>query len=564
MNKIVNHREKTEKDILRKLKKYGMCAEVRPCDFGKTYGAVKLAIENYNNILYLHPAQAIRDSAIGQICSYYGYGRDNGDKEYEEAKKTNQIGKFTFMTYMKLIRLSKEELAKFDYDLIIFDEMHKIGAEKTNQAIEHLKEVNNKAHLLGMTATPDRTDAIDVIERHFDNIIVYPYTLHDAFKDGLIQKPYYIYSTYNQVDQIKEEIVEEWKKKSWKTTASDIQLLDKKVVEIANLFNIPNIIKGVCTEAGETSYLKFICFFDNFKHLEDKSKDVLKWFKEAFPNHIVNSIVITSETEITKDNVNKLNSLKHIDNHIDLIFSVNMLNVGYHIDDLTGIVMYRCTNSNIVYIQQLGRALSGKKHGIILDVVNNIGRKALYDNYVRSEETPYKAVVKNQQILDGTYTDTYTVTTNSGEELEISKDYYYDKDTDQVVRKWHRNCNSLLKDDLLVTGVEATRKQIEKKVIAESFVQVAHKVLLNYFKLWCNEVVHIPFPISFKQMYEAYGYSREDFRTWFDSILKQEDISFPYHTLKKLTNGDKLFEEVCMAFSRTSRVNAEDICSYYN
>ena len=564
MNTIANHREMTEKDILRKLNKYGLCAEVRPCDFGKTYGAVKLAIENYNKILYLYPSQAIRDSAIGQICSYYGYGRNDGDKEYELAKKTDKIEKFTFMTYMKLIRVKEEDIKKMDYDLIILDEMHKIGAPITNSAIETLKKHNSTAHILGMTATPDRTDAIDVIERHFDNIIVYPYTLHDAFEDGLILKPYYVYSTYNQVDQIKKEILEEWEKKSWKTDAKDIQLLDKKVVEIANLFNLPNIINGVCTEAGETSYLKFICFFDNFEHLKNKSKEVKKWFKEAFPNHKVNTLIITSEDKVTQENVNKLNSLTFKENHIDLIFSVNMLNVGYHVEDLTGIVMYRCTTSNIVYIQQLGRALSSKKHGIIIDVVNNIGRKALYDNYVRSEEISYKTRVKNEEILNGTYEDTYTVVDNNGNELQIIKDCYYDKDSGEVRQKWTRYCNALDREDYLVTGVEATRKQIEKKVIAESFVQVAHKVLLNYFKLWCNEVVHIPFPISFKQMAEAYGYTREDFRNWFDGILKQENISFPYHTLKNLTNGDKLFEEVCMAFSRTSRINANEIYSYYS
>ena len=564
MNAIDIQRERTEQDILRKLQKYGICAEVRPCDFGKTYGAVKMAIENYNKILYLHPSYPIRNSAISQICAYYGYGRFKGDPEYEKAKKTNKIEKFTFMTYMALIRLSKEKMEKFDYDLVIFDEMHKIGATATNQAVTMLRETLTNAHFLGMTATPDRTDAVDVIERHFDNILVYPYTLHDAFNDHALQKPFYVYSTYNQVEQIKEEILNEWKAKSWKTTSEDIQVLDKKAVEIANLYNLPSIVRGVCKEAGETSYLKFIAFFDNFKHLKDKSVEVEKWFKEAFPNHTVNCITITSETDITRENVNKLDSLTYQENHIDLIFSVNMLNVGYHVDDLTGVVMYRCTTSNIVYIQQLGRALSSKKHGIIIDVVNNIGRKALYDNYVRNEEVSYKSRQRIQEIVNGTYKNTYIVLDNNGNELEIDKNYYYDRDTGNVVQKWTRFCNALSKDDYLVSGVEATRKQLEKKVIAESFIQVAHKVLLNYFKLWCNEVVHIPFPISFKQMYEAYGYKREDFITWFDTILQEEHINFPYHTLKNLTDGDKLFEEVCKAFSRTSRVNAEEIYSYYN
>ena len=153
---------------------------------------------------------------------------------------------------------------------------------------------------------------------------------------------------------------------------------------------------------------------------------------------------------------------------------------------------------------------------------------------------------------------------NDGNELEISKDCYYDKDSGEVRKKWTRFCNALDKEDYLVTGIEATRKQIEKKVIAESFVQVAHKVLLNYFKIWCLEVVHIPFPISTKQMADAYGYTKEDFAKWFDSILAEEHVEFPYHTLKNFVDGDKLFEEICKTFAKTNRINTEEICSYYN
>jgi len=560
MDKVQKQREMTEQDILRKLKKYGSCASIRPCHFGKTYGAVKLATENYNHILYLYPSDTIRDMVIEQIVDYFHLS----EEDFKKAIKKKRILKFDFMSYMKLIKLSEEEMVEMDYDLIIFDEAHKLGARCTSEAVKMLRNSLPEAHFLGMTATPERTDAIDIIERFFDNTLVYPYTLHDAINDGVILKPYYVYSTYNQVDQIKEEILEEWRKKSWKTTSKDIQVLDKQVVEIANLYNLPNIIKGVCEEAKIGDYVKFICFFNNFAHLKEKKSDVISWFSQAFPNYSMNTITITSETTETQNNEKKLRELVYKSKHVDLIFSINMLNFGYHVESLSGILMYRCTNSNIIYNQQLGRSLFNKKHGIVIDVVNNIGRKALYDNYVRNEEISYKKRVKTEQIINGTYEDTYTIKDNEGNEIEISKDYYYDKDTGTIMKKWTRHCNSLSEQDYLLTGVEASRKQLEQKVIAESFVQVAHKVLLNYFKLWCTEVVHIPFPISFKQMQEAYGYKREQFIEWFDGILKIENIEFPYHTLKSLTNGDELFSNVCKTFSRTNKVDMNEVYAYYN
>lgn len=99
---------------------------------------------------------------------------------------------------------------------------------------------------------------------------------------------------------------------------------------------------------------------------------------------------MSSENEKTKENINHLKDLTHEENTIDLIYSCNMLNMGYHIDDLTGIVMYRMTSSNIIYAQQLGRINNSgiSKHGVVFDVVDNLHRKSLYDLIgEESEET---------------------------------------------------------------------------------------------------------------------------------------------------------------------------------
>lgn len=59
---------------------------------------------------------------------------------------------------------------------------------------------------------------------------------------------------------------------------------------------------------------------------------------------------------------------------IDLIFSINMLNVGYHVDYITGLVLRRWTGSNTIYYQQLGRCLSvdSDKIPVVFDFVDSI------------------------------------------------------------------------------------------------------------------------------------------------------------------------------------------------
>ena len=59
---------------------------------------------------------------------------------------------------------------------------------------------------------------------------------------------------------------------------------------------------------------------------------------------------------------------------LKLLFSINMLNEGLHVDDIDGVIMLRSTNSRIIYFQQLGRALSvgHSKKPLIFDFVSNL------------------------------------------------------------------------------------------------------------------------------------------------------------------------------------------------
>ena len=59
-----------------------------------------------------------------------------------------------------------------------------------------------------------------------------------------------------------------------------------------------------------------------------------------------------------------------------LLFVVDMLTEGVHLDDLDGVFMIRPTESVHVYFQQLGRALAvttQREHPIIIDIVSNAG-----------------------------------------------------------------------------------------------------------------------------------------------------------------------------------------------
>ena len=58
---------------------------------------------------------------------------------------------------------------------------------------------------------------------------------------------------------------------------------------------------------------------------------------------------------------------------LKLLFCIDMLNEGVHVDGISGVILFRPTISPIIYKQQIGRALTAgdSKTPLILDVVNN-------------------------------------------------------------------------------------------------------------------------------------------------------------------------------------------------
>ena len=98
--------------------------------------------------------------------------------------------------------------------------------------------------------------------------------------------------------------------------------------------------------------------------------------------------------------------------HLKLLYCIDMLNEGVHVEDVDGVVLLRPTISPIIYKQQIGRALSAgkKKNAVIFDIVLNI--ENLYSigaieeemqtaiAYYRSLEMDYEIVHEQFQIAD--------------------------------------------------------------------------------------------------------------------------------------------------------------------
>lgn len=346
----------TFNETLNMLNEKGKCVVIRPTGFGKTVLMCKIALL-YGKVLYVYPTEAVGQQA--------GKRLDNSGHD------------ITWMTYTKIGKQHNdvESLTAWvkQFDLIIFDEIHHMGANYSKETLEKLlPEIDGNVHILGCTATPRRMDGYDVIDSFFDNCIISRYGLGNAIDDCIMQKFLYIYA----LDKQKKIKVPDKKLQS--------DSIRDSVKKLAKLTNASEIIRnGImkATNKSPANYMRFIVFCTTKEILAKRTNEVKRWFTEAFPTYTIREPLQIVSSSNSKRKIEELMKLDEPDNTIDIIMSINMLNEGYHLGALTGVILLRPTQSPVVYTQQIGRCtqIGQDNTPIIFDFVANIKIRSIFD-----------------------------------------------------------------------------------------------------------------------------------------------------------------------------------------
>ena len=353
------------------LNKYGRCFVVRPTGFGKSYMLSHLSRE-YEKSLYVYPIDIIRESVINT------YG-PNG---------SNVLNNVDFVSYKKLNNIHKEgKIVEFikQYNLVMLDEAHMAGAEGFRNLFPEIDKLfsKTKIHLVGVTATPDRADNFDVKYEYFKGKEIFQYTLHNCVKDGIMKAPHYRRGVFD-IDNIVNSSIGYINNIRRKNGHKDIEENEKyKIAQEANILNAADIIKNGIEEVYGTTrdYFKFIVFFPNAQAIRDRYHEVELWFHDKFDGFNIETTIIHSDkTDDNVEDISALEGLKYKKKTIQLVMCIDMLNMGYHVSDITGVIMLRSTRSDIIYKQQIGRCLSVKAEypALIFDLVDNISIKPYF------------------------------------------------------------------------------------------------------------------------------------------------------------------------------------------
>ena len=343
-------------------------AVVIPTGCGKSFIALKLMKDNKDkNILFLAPTIAIKNQMYNYIAKYI-VGEEPTSERPARIIAKEHFPNLEIRLYQTLLKVSDEDMEKYHADIIIMDELHRTGAEKWGEKVNTLLEKNPNAKILGLTATPERMDEQNVIDKLFEGNISYELTLVEALRRRILKSPKYVkcdYALGEYIEGLKEAI----DSCSDEKTKSELQ---KKVEQMRRIVEeaegIPELFKNNIQKKDG----KYIIFCKDKEHMELLQSKVSEWFGEIDSKPETYSVYSGKTERKNNEDIKKFETSKS--EHLKLLFCVDMLNEGVHIEGISGVIMARPTDSRIVYLQQLGRALSSDPSGeqtIIFDLVNN-------------------------------------------------------------------------------------------------------------------------------------------------------------------------------------------------
>ena len=363
---------------------------------GKTYVTLKFLHDHAvgKRVLVVTPSHAIKDSFIDTYRSTLGKDFDCD----------------LHMSLYQGLRAVKEK----NYDIIVFDEAHRLGAKTWGQNAEELIKNNPNATILGMTATLERPDKVDV-KKYFDGKNpVSKITLVQALERGILPNPDYTLAKVDFADD-DEFIDSSIRELNERLSTADpeekeeIKNFIKRLKEAKNEIHKSDEIDDIFYKELNIDELKrgkFIVFCpageDEEETIESlhKMKGIMKessnWFDKIDGIKKIKKYSVYSKLGRNRNKQIIKNFERDDSKALKLLFSINMLNEGLHVSDIDGVIMMRTTGSRIIYLQQLGRALSvgHKNKPKILDLVANL-------NYVDVLDLQKSAKAINKARGDG-------------------------------------------------------------------------------------------------------------------------------------------------------------------
>ena len=344
---------------------------------GKTYlSAFDVKAVEAKTFLFIVHRGNIANKAMETFKSIFGTTRSMG---VFSGNRKDVDANFLFSTVQTISKPENLELFNKDhFDYIVIDETHRAGAESYKRVLDYFKP----GFLLGMTATPERTDGHDIF-KYFDYNIAYEIRLHKALEEEMLS-PFHYYGVTDV--SVNGQIIDD--NAAFDSLTSNERL--DKIIEKSSFYGC---------DSGDVRGLVFCSKVEECKVL------AAEFTKRGLP-----SIYLSGEnTEVERSNAIEQLESDNKEEKIQYIFSVDIFNEGVDIPRVNQIIMLRPTQSAIIFVQQLGRGLrktDGKEYLTVIDFIGNYNNNflvpiALYGDSSYNKDTIRKLMTSGSDFIPG-------------------------------------------------------------------------------------------------------------------------------------------------------------------
>lgn len=247
----------------------------------------------------------------------------------------------SIQTIGKLSHLTQFARDYFDY--IVVDEFHHATAPSYQNLLNHF----DPRFLLGLTATPERTDQADILSL-CDHNLIYSRDLVDGIQQKLLVPFRYVGILDKDVD---------YKEIPWRHGRFDPNALDAA-------FATRKRTEHIYQHWLQHKQTRTLAFCVSQKHAD--------FMADYFARKGVRSVAVHAQS-----NTRRNEAIQQLAAGVlEVVFSVDLFNEGTDIPAVDTILMCRPTESKIVFLQQLGRGLrqspnTEKRDVVVIDFIGN-------------------------------------------------------------------------------------------------------------------------------------------------------------------------------------------------
>ncbi|HEX3044945.1 MAG TPA: DEAD/DEAH box helicase family protein [Bacillota bacterium] len=252
------------------------------------------------------------------------------------------------------------------FDYIVLDEFHHVAANSYRKLLAYFKP----RFLLGLTATPFRTDNRDIYGFCDDNVI-YELYLKDAINRDLLV-PFKYYGIYDATDY--EQIDLQNGKYATDQLERELSRQERAHLVLEKYHQFAGVrTMGFCVSIGHAEYMA-----------------------EYFSWRGVAACAVHSGGITSRYTLERHQAIQAMGNGtVKVIFAVDLFNEGVDIPALDTVMFLRPTESFTVFLQQLGRGLRKYDRKAYLTVLDFIG------NYRRAHYIPALLAGENPMLTRG-------------------------------------------------------------------------------------------------------------------------------------------------------------------